>query len=151
MKTLLVSIILVSFFSNCQNEVPNFAPFEGYWRCDNEKIAEQWQAKSTSLYLGKSYSIENNDTLLQETITLTKKCGSYYYIPLVFSQNDSQEIPFTLKGYSKKKFVFENPNHDFPQRIIYDFINKNELLVTIESLDPANTKRVEFKFNKQGH
>jgi hypothetical protein len=151
MKTKLVCIISISLFSSCQNEVPSFTPFEGSWKSDDGKTTEHWQAQNDSLYFGKSFSIEKNDTLLQESITIKKQSGSYYYIPQVFNQNEGREIPYKLMGYSKSQFVFENPSHDFPQRIVYDFKSENKLLVTIESLDSANTNRFEFKFDKQVH
>ncbi len=148
MKAILVSIISISLFSSCQNEVASFTPFAGSWKSEDEKTTEQWQSQSDTLYFGKSFSVENNDTLHLESITIKKRNGSYYYIPQVFNQNDGREIPFKLIDYNKDHFVFENPKHDFPQRITYSFKGNESLLVVIESIGPEESKRVEFKFSK---
>jgi hypothetical protein len=51
--------------------------------------------------------------------------------------------PFTLIERSPTRFVFENPEHDFPQRIIYEQ-QRDGLLLRIEGIEDGAVKSREW-------
>ena len=71
--------------------------------------------------------------------------GSIYYIAKV-PQNEFP-IPFRLVENNGLMYIFENQNHDFPQRIIYHRVNEDSLEVKIS--DIHSTKEIYFYFIKK--
>jgi hypothetical protein len=53
-----------------------------------------------------------------------------------------------LINSEENKFIFENKEHDFPQRIIYHFTSEKILNASIEGEAGGTLKRKEFLFNK---
>jgi hypothetical protein len=50
---------------------------------------------------------------------------------------------------SDKKFVFENITHDFPQRIIYHFVDDKNLTARIEGEVDGKMESSDFIYKKQ--
>ena len=44
--------------------------------------------------------------------------------------------------------VFENPQHDFPQKIGYQRTTPDTLLAWIEGTDKGQTRRIEFQYRR---
>jgi hypothetical protein len=86
---------------------------------DQMLIYESWSKTSDELLTGKSYYTENGDTMLLETIEIKQIGGEIYYCPAVSNQNDGQAIEFKLTSKKPNELVFENPEHDFPKKIVY--------------------------------
>ena len=53
---------------------------------------------------------------------------------------------FALVEFTPKKFIFENLEHDFPQRITYEFHKDGKLTSSIEGTVNGENKRIEFSF-----
>jgi hypothetical protein len=53
---------------------------------------------------------------------------------------------FRLIESDARRFVFENPEHDFPQRIVYERIGATKLHVRIEGDDSGESHGVDFHF-----
>jgi hypothetical protein len=86
---------------------------------DQMLIYESWSKTSDELLTGKSYYTENGDTMLLETIEIKQVDGEIYYCPSVSNQNDGKAIEFKLTSKKTNELVFENPEHDFPKKIVY--------------------------------
>jgi hypothetical protein len=105
----------------------------GTWEQKTSKktVYETWKGNSDSSYSGKSYLLKEKDTIVLETVSLLQKNGTLYYIPTVTNQNNSMPVPFKLTFSSVNQLVFENPTHDFPQKITYVLISSDSLLAEI--------------------
>ena len=97
------------------------------------------------------------DTTVLEAIELYHQDDHFWYVPVVPDQNNSLPVLFILISSEDNHFVFENPDHDFPQRIIYEFrpiLSSSEtksspgdsLFVRVESLDGNG---IDYHFLKQ--
>ena len=148
-KTGLFLLFLLALFS-CQTskiktELPSgFEIWEGTWQRENTRQFEIWE-KNQHHYSGKMIAVENKDTLLLEQIKLVKTDEDIFYEVIVPNQNDAQSVRFKLTKHEKDVFQFENPEHDFPKKIIYTFQGQNQLSAVISGGD----KSVEFNFKKQ--
>ena len=80
---------------------------------------ETWAMDSKNGFTGQDLKIVGSDTTLMENIKLLKDREGIWYIPTVPDQNQGQDIKFKLMQSNPYQFVFENPKHDFPQRITY--------------------------------
>jgi len=113
------------------------------------RLYETWEKLNDSVYAGSSVIIINSDTAYTEKISLLKKNDELFYVPTVSNQNDGKPVEFKLKSTEHGIYVFENTEHDFPQRIIYDNPHPDSLHASIEGYDKGEFRREEFKMVRQ--
>ena len=58
------------------------------------------------------------------------------------------QASFKLIECKDGRVVFENPTHDFPQRIIYHVDKDGLLMASIEGIDKGNQKKVDFPMRR---
>lgn len=109
----------------------------------NQLILETWEQENDTLFIGKSYNITQYDTVLTETIQVIQKENIIFYIPLVFDQNGGESVLFELKSEHPEQLIFENKEHDFPNRICY-YKDGDNINAWIEGGD----KKIDFYFIK---
>lgn len=110
--------------------------FLGNWENNfpNGRATESWMQANDSTYTGSSLVVMGKDTVLSESLSLQERDGKLLYIPTVSEQNSGKEVVFTLTSSSDKKLVFENPKHDFPQKITYTKINQDSIVAEISGM-----------------
>ena len=91
----------------------------GSWQSTSPEgtVTESWTAMNDSTYAGKTFFISGKDTLSSESISLEQRDTALYYIPTVSDQNAGMPVKFTLTSSTADQLVFENPSHDFPQKM----------------------------------
>lgn len=106
----------------------------GTWKMETPRgsVFEEWQRNYPGSMTGCSYRISNGDTTIMETIGLFLEGKKIIYSPNVSTQNNGESVAFILISKTGNKYVFENKKHDFPQRIIYDLKDDNNLHARIE-------------------
>ena len=92
---------------------------------------------------GVGFSIEEGDTVLSENLYLKKFEDTWAYIALPENQTITL---FALTEYSESKFIFENNEHDYPQRIIYEFTADGKLNAATEGMIDGELMRRDFSF-----
>lgn len=110
-------------------------------------IGETWIAKDNNHIMGKSYLIKNGDTTILETVDLVKEGDDIFYIPVAYGQNDDKPVRFKLVAVDSTAYVFENPEHDFPKRVVYDFTGSDALHAYVD--DRTENKRQHFYYKKK--
>lgn len=117
-------------------ELQKAAWFLGNWENNfpEGRATESWEQINDSTYTGASLVVIGKDTVNSETIRLEERSGKLLYIPTVSDQNKGKEVVFTLTSSSDKKLVFENPRHDFPQKITYTKINNDSIVAEISGM-----------------
>lgn len=117
----------------------------GTWKMEGKEVYESWK-KITNKLQGQSYQIKNGQKHVTEKLEIKLKDKVIIYTATVFDQNEGRAIPFELKSLKKELFSFENLQHDFPKKIQYKIINKNELFVSVLG---ENDSGFSFKLIKQ--
>jgi hypothetical protein len=150
----LLILPLVFIFWTCGNsnqthqELPDFMKIlPGIWYNENSGTYEEWRYQDGNLF-GKSYKIAEADTIITESLKLFKNNLTYVYEATVIGQNDNNPILFKLSSEIKNKIVFINPDHDFPQKIVYHFINDNTMEVFVSEMAEDLEKGFTLKFVK---
>ena len=144
MKSILL-LVLVPFLSlNAQDELIKKL-FPGKWKMDFDKasIYEEWVLENETELIGTSFSLDTEKKIISEIIYLKKFGDQWAYIALPRNQDITL---FKLVEYSSDKFVFENIEHDFPQRIIYEFLTGGKLNASIEENINGKFTRKEFPY-----
>lgn len=102
----------------------------GTWenKTSRGSLFETWRKKSENEFFGKSYRVNEQDTVVFEQIQLLQNADGMFYIPTVRDQNDGRAIVFKLTSITNDRMVFENPEHDFPQVISYTMVSADSLV-----------------------
>ncbi len=124
----------------------------GNWQMQKKSglITESWTQQNDSTMNGESFLIKTTgEKILLERILFVRREGQYFYIPTTANQNNQQPVSFTVTSYSNSGFTAENPEHDFPKRIIYTLINKDSLQAIIDGGPAMPEKKSIFNYSRQ--
>lgn len=116
---------------------------------DEGHITESWKRVNDSTFAGASYFTKGKDTLSSETISLEEKRGKLYYIPTVAGQNDGKPVSFKLVIYDDNNLIFENPAHNYPQKIRYTRIHNDSMIAEISGNDRGIPLKEKFAMRRQ--
>ena len=119
----------------------------GAWHMNTKRgtIGEEWKSISENHLQSRGYFIKSGiDTIVNETVALERKNDGIYYTSTVANQNNGQSVPFKLTAIDNKSFVFENPQHDYPKKIVYELVSADSLHAFTE----GGGKRVDFGYRR---
>lgn len=116
---------------------------EGTWQLGDSNTFEIWEKENSEL-TGRVIKIEENDTLILERLKLKTIENSIFYEATVPTQNSGEPVQFELTKFDDKEFIFENPEHDFPKKIIYIFSTRNQVIAVIS----GNNKTSKFIYKR---
>ncbi len=107
---------------------------------------EHWMGPDGQSMIGMSRTVSEDSTVAFEFLRIHQELdGSIYYTSIPSGQ---KQASFKLVKYDKGHVVFENSNHDFPQRIVYKLGKDGELVATIEGTSKGALKQVDFPMRR---
>lgn len=123
----------------------------GTWQntSNDGTLTEKWNKLNDSVLIGNTNLIAGNDTLFSENIRLFERNKKLYYTPIVSDQNDGKAVSFVLTKTSKNELIFENPRHDFPQKISYKRIGSASLIAVVSGTKNGKVAMETFPMKKQ--
>jgi hypothetical protein len=158
MKNVVILAVVVVFIA-CQNKSEkNFDELEkmswlvGEWenKMPDGILTETWTKANDSTFTGKTLFIRDKDTLHSEEIVLTQKGETFLYIPTVKGQNDNKPVEFKItESKIENEFAFENPKHDYPQKIVYKKVNETNLVATISGKQQGKSSSESYPMKKK--
>jgi hypothetical protein len=107
---------------------------------------EQWMAPAGRSMLGMSRTVRGGATVAVEFLRITEDEDGE--IVLVAFPSGQQSTTFALLSQSDNEVVFENPEHDFPQRIIYRLMPGNLLAGRVEGTINGTARNIDFPMKK---
>ena len=154
----LLSLVLMS--SGTPTDFSAFHWLAGTWeipRPNGSSRLETWESKNPNALSGKGLKVMQGDTTYLESIELYSDQNAIWYTPTVPDQNNQQPVPFKLVSVINHQYIFENPEHDFPQRIVYAFkpVQKGVNIISSpgDTLDVAATDLrddgIHFRFYRK--
>lgn len=123
MRAVMFAIAVVASASAASAQTPQSMPqstpdwMSGYWlSCEGgEQIAENWFGAGTGALIGANLTKGEPQRFEFLRVAANGRGGvSYYAMP-----GGKPATEFTMIANENHRAVFENPEHDFPQRIIY--------------------------------
>jgi hypothetical protein len=122
----------------------------GTWQMKTKKgfICERWKKINSNELQSIGFRVAGIDTVIEEKVRLIKKGDSIYYVPNVTDQNGGKEVCFKLTSSAKGEFVFSNPAHDFPQRVVYQFISRDSLYAWVDGLYKGKYVKQDFRYTR---
>ena len=134
---------------NAATEIADFGGMAGCWeqRDDAKKmlISEQWMSPAGTSILGIGRTVKNDKTTDWEFTRIEKRPDGIFYVAK--PKENTDETAFKLIRSSKTEFVFENKEHDFPQRVIYTLLG-TKMIGRIEGDNNGKFLGIDFPMNK---
>ena len=118
----------------------------GRWENVNgdKGVGERWVKLNATTLGGVGYSFERQDTTFTETLRIEQINSDIFYVADV--PHNPGPVRFKLVQFDEHSAVFENPKHDFPNRIIYIRQGKDSLHVRIEGMGETEGRKADFRF-----
>jgi hypothetical protein len=94
----------------------------GYWlSCeDGREVSETWSDPRGGLMLGAALTMEGGKLTGFESSRISPATPAGGNVAYFAGVNGAPPVAFAAKEVSATRVVFENAEHDFPQRVIYE-------------------------------
>jgi len=141
---LLLMLWIVGFQAG---NVDRLSWISGCWegRTGNRVTVEHWMKPDGGLMMGMSRTVVAGKASEFEFLQIRQQGTDVVYIAKPSGQ---AEASFRLAHSSDREAVFENPAHDFPQRIIYRLQADSSLLARIEGLANGVEKGIDYPMKR---
>ena len=148
-RTAVAQVILTTavLFSAEAASLDQLAWLTGCWRADDGKrqITEHWMKPSGNNMLGMSHTVVNGKTREYEFIRIVQEeNGDIFFVAQPSGQKEAR---FKLMNVSDREARFQNPDHDFPQRVIYRR-DGDSLVGRIEGISNGKERAVDFPLKR---
>lgn len=147
----MIIVMLIQVESSNANPGPpescsDLKPFQwlqGHWASDDDWVRhETWQSISEDTMEGKGWSqTPNGESRDQESLRLMMMQDAVFYLAKV--AHNRLPIAFKATRCQPDLAVFENPAHDFPQRLTYR-LHDRRLHVEISDLEGTQSFNLVF-------
>ena len=131
-----------------ESPLASMAWLTGCWAEEGAEAGtvEQWMAPAGGTMLGMGRTVKNGKTTTFEFMRLrVNDEGKLVFIALPRGQG---ETTFTLLSHIDQRAVFENLQHDFPQRVIYQKLGADKLTARIEGLRNGALRGMDFAMQR---
>jgi len=123
--------------------IDELAWLKGCWASQDKErqVTEQWLKPAGENMLGVSRTIARGKTVEFEFMQIwEEENGDIYFIAQPSGQKQTR---FKVIKIGSREVIFENPTHDFPQRVIYRLVEDGSLLGRIEGVSQGKKKVVD--------
>jgi uncharacterized protein DUF6265 len=146
LKLILVSLILFTSVSVENPTLADIAWISGDWQTapgGRRQIEEHWTGVAGGSMMGVSRTVAGDKTVEFEYLRIEQREDGIYYVAHPKARCPGTD--FKLTRSSATEAVFENPQHDFPKRIIY---RKTDAGLTASIDAGEGTKGMSFVYQK---
>lgn len=118
---------------------------QGTWKMENKEVYEHWDKLNQNTFKGFSYTLKDGQIIVSEYLDISNANNEVIYTATVLKQNQGQGVNYKLTK-TGVTITFENPDHDFPKKIVYQKMNETEIYVQISD---GKQKGIEYLMQKQ--
>lgn len=104
-------------------------------------IEEQWNKPAGGQMMGLGRTIRQGKVVFSEFLRIDQKADGIHYTPRFGA--GTQTVSFKLSRQTESEVIFENPEHDFPQRILYRKA-AGGLFARIDGVEKGKPRAQEF-------
>jgi len=120
LKLILASLILFTNISVGNPTLADLSWMSGDWQTapgGRRQIEEHWTTAAGGSMIGVSRTIAGDKTVEFEYLRIEQRADGIFYVAHPKARCPGTD--FKLTSASATEAIFENPQHDFPKRIIY--------------------------------
>ena len=132
MRTLLFLAALAFAPLARAHTIEDLSWMKGCWRTEVEgrEITEIWTAPPAPVMLGAAVTRSNGETVFWEQLRIEERDGA---LALIAMPGGAAPVRFEMTEIGEHHIVFENPDHDYPKRIVYSRMDRM-LTATVSGL-----------------
>lgn len=128
--------------------IEKLAWLSGSWQVQGGKmtVEEHWTRPSAGTMIGMARTIAGEKTVFFEYLRIETRPDGIFYVAHPKARHPGTD--FKLVRMNESEVVFENPQHDFPKRVIYRKNADGSVTARIEG-DPGDKgKPQEFPYKR---
>jgi hypothetical protein len=149
-KGSLVILFILLLTTNASMQTPaltDLAWISGSWQTEpgaRRQIEEHWTVAAGATMMGMSRTVAGEKTVEFEYLRIEQRADGIYYVAHPKARCPGTD--FKLTRASANEAVFENPQHDFPKRIIYHKGADDSLTASIDGGE--GTKTISYAYRR---
>lgn len=131
-----------------ENDAASLVWITGCWETRPSpglSIEEQWMKPVGGVMLGMGRTVKGERTVFTEFLRIAPVNGTLTYTARIGTKGVTD---FALLRISADEVIFENPAHDFPQRIVYRK-NGDGLHARIEGISKGKARAEDFHYSRK--
>jgi hypothetical protein len=127
--------------------IADVAWLQGCWETVTPRptVEEQWMAPRGTSMLGMGRTVRGDNMVEYEVVVLREQGSQLAYEAHPSGQPAAVFLSRLVDGSNA---VFENLQHDFPQRVGYQRNGPDSLLAWIEGTEKGQSRRVDFPYRR---
>ena len=148
MKVATAFLLLATANAVTAADVSELNWMSGCWAYDGRErgSGEYWMPAAGDMMIAVSRTVREGKTVAFEYLRIMQtEEGS---IALFAAPSGQEPARFDMIDFSGTRVVFENPEHDFPQRIIYELTDPTHLLGRIEGNNSGEEMTIDFSMTR---
>ncbi|MBM0107692.1 hypothetical protein JM946_23355 [Steroidobacter sp. S1-65] len=154
LDSVLRPLLMISFVAvplnavAAESDVASLAWLAGCWQAEwgEAGTGEHWLPPAGGTMLGVSRTVKNGKTVEFEFMQLRVNTqGKLVYIALPSGQ---KETTFVASAVGDRSVTFENPQHDFPQKVTYQLQSDDQLIARIEGTRNGALRGFDFEMKR---
>ena len=148
MNRTFAGLILLLLVSTAHGDLAALQWLAGCWTQDDRDAGsvEQWTFPAGGTMLGMNRVVSGNRTVAFEFMRITVNEDDL--VEFIASPSGQETARFKMVSMSENEVTFENPDHDFPTRIIYRLLSDGKLLGRIEGIDDGTPRSADFPMTR---
>jgi hypothetical protein len=146
---LLGATLATSAFAQAADPLADVAWLAGCWAAAGGEAGsgEQWMAPAGGTMFGIGRTVRQQRTVAHEFMQIRVDADGR--LAFVARPSGQREATFPAASVSATEVVFENPSHDFPQRVIYRRTGAETALGRIEGLRNGQPRAIDFPLRRE--
>jgi hypothetical protein len=143
-----VTALLASSAAAAEQEIEKLAWLAGCWVTDGAELGseERWMPLAGGTMLGVSRTIRQGKTVAFEFMEIRHLPDGK--LAFVAHPSGQDTAVFIALRVGDSEVVFENPEHDFPQRVAYAKDGASKLRARIEGNQGGASRVIEFPMSR---
>lgn len=119
----------------------------GYWetRQNEYVVTEQWMLPEGDAMFAVNRTIKGGKTITHEYMRIQRETDGRIFLYILPA--GQEEVAFKLISFGEKEAVFENPLHDFPQRVSYSMEDGQKLFCRAERMSSKLEDGISIRFS----
>jgi hypothetical protein len=143
----MLALILAAQLAGPPATIDQMTWLQGCWihTRPNGVIEERWMGPGGGVMLGMGRTLRDGKLRDYEYTRIVETDGSLAYMA---EPSGQEKATFPLKSLTPDMAVFENPTHDFPQRVIYRRLGADQIVGRIEGQIGGQARSVDFPYKR---
>ena len=149
-RSVLVICFALFLITNASTQTPTLADLAwivGTWQSEpggRRQSEEHWMQAAGASMMGMSRTVAGGKTVEFEYLRIEQRADGIYYVAHPKARCPGTD--FKLTRASATEAVFENPQHDFPKRIIYRKGADDSLTASVDGGE--GTKSITYAYRR---